>query len=51
VACGKTITANGTVSLAFGAPCDTEDISAWNLQVKQNAITLGHCNGTVILFR
>ena len=51
VACGKTITANGAVSLAFGAPCDTEDISTWNLQVKQNAITLGHCNGTAILFR
>jgi len=51
VACGKTITANGAVSLAFGTPCDTEDISTWNLQVKQNAITLGHCNGTAILFR
>lgn len=51
VACGKTITANGTVSLAFGAPCDTEDVSRWNLVVRQNAITLGPSNGTLIIFR
>ena len=50
VACGKTITANGTVSLAFADGSDEKE-ELWCLAVKEREITLGYLNGTMIIFR
>ena len=46
----KTITANGTVSLAFADGSDEKE-ELWCLAVKEREITLGYLNGTMIIFR